>query len=189
MNDDKTKKIPDEANVVFKGVLHDVYQWQQETFDGSFQTYEVIKRRNTVTMLAVTTDKKIIVNYEEQPHRGKFIAIPGGICEDRETDLENAKRELEEESGFRTDSWELIMKYDVLKNRKIDWWDCFYIARGCEKTGTVKFDPGEKIETALLSFEEFMKIIWDESFRNKQLRDFIKERGGEVEFKKFLFEE
>lgn len=188
MNDDKTKKIPDHARVAFKGVIHEIWQWEQEMFDGTFSLYEVVKRKNTVTILAVTTDKKIIVNYEQQPHRGKFIAISGGIAEDYGSDLDNAKRELEEETGFVSESWELFMKYDVLGNRKIEWFDLFYIARDCKKTGKIKLDPGEKIETKLFGFNEFIEIIQHPEFRNRNLKDLIKLKGVE-EFRKYLFGE
>ncbi len=34
--------IPDHATCVFRGMLFDVYQWQQEMFDGSIETFEML---------------------------------------------------------------------------------------------------------------------------------------------------
>ncbi len=39
-------KIPPNAKRVFKGIIFDVYQWQQKMFDGSKETFEMLKRAN-----------------------------------------------------------------------------------------------------------------------------------------------
>ena len=73
------KKIPDHATKVFEGVLHDVYHWQQEMFDGTFETFEGIKRRDGVTIVAVV-DNKIVINEEEQPNSKQFLLfIPSNV--------------------------------------------------------------------------------------------------------------
>ena len=53
--------IPKDAKLVFKGKLFDVYQWQQERFDGSFATYERLRRRPSVTIIPITTAGKVII--------------------------------------------------------------------------------------------------------------------------------
>ncbi|MDO8604674.1 MAG: NUDIX hydrolase [bacterium] len=162
------KKIPDHAKLVFKGILHDVYQWEQEMFDGTFATFEAIKKRNAVSIIAVVGDK-IIINNEEQPNRPPFIAVPGGIAEDGYTVLENAQRELLEETGYESDDWTPWFVSDVLKSGKIEWDNHFFIARNCKKTREPELDPGERIETRLVTLEEFINIKNFESFRNKDL--------------------
>ncbi|MBI2075156.1 MAG: hypothetical protein HYT82_00635 [Candidatus Harrisonbacteria bacterium] len=48
-------------------MLFDIYQWKQKMFDGSFATFEKVKRReDTVTIVPITTNKKIISVHEEQ---------------------------------------------------------------------------------------------------------------------------
>ena len=59
--------IPDTATKDFSGVFFDIYQWQQELYDGSFKTFERAKRPDSASMVAVTPDKKIIVTEQEQP--------------------------------------------------------------------------------------------------------------------------
>lgn len=190
------KKIPDEAKIVFKGILHEVWQWQQEMFDGSFEIFEAIRRKSSTTVLAITEDDKIIINFEEQPNLKPFFSIPAGMLEDGLSPLENIKKELEEETGFSSEEWIPWETDDVLKNNKIDWVSYSFIARKCVKTGNVKFDPGEKIETVLLDFPEFLKITQDERFRIKKISEKIKQilESENVEeekenFRKFLFGE
>jgi hypothetical protein len=51
------KVIPKQAQRVFKGQIFDVYQWPQKLFDGSTQTFEMLKRPDTLTVLAIKNDK------------------------------------------------------------------------------------------------------------------------------------
>jgi ADP-ribose pyrophosphatase len=189
------KKIPQHAELVFKGVLHDVYQWQQEMFDGSFATFEGIKRMDGLTILAITkgdmADKRILINYEQHPGTAAFITLPGGNTDDGEIKQAGVERELEEETGYRTDNWELWFTNDILKYKNMEWDNNFFIARDVEKTGEISLDSGEKIETKLVTFEKFLEIIQDERFRNKEITRLIQEMKGDVskieEFKQFLF--
>jgi ADP-ribose pyrophosphatase len=187
------KKIPDHAQCVFKGVLFDIYQWQQEMFDGSFATFEVIKRNTSVTMIPITKEGKIIVNNEEQPNKEPFISFPGGCPEDDESLLECAKRELLEETGYISNSWQEWMLSDVLKTSKIDWYNQFYIVRGCEKVADLALDAGEKIESMLVSFQDFVEKSQREDFRNLEIKNIIKEIKDDPEkledFRKEIFGE
>jgi ADP-ribose pyrophosphatase len=162
-------KIPPHAKIVFSGILHDVYQWQQEMFDGSFQTFEGLSRRDAVTTLAVTADNKIIINYEEQPGVKAFVSLPGGNSEG--TDLLNdAQRELEEETGYTSSEWKIWFSSDILYYEKMDWNNNFFIAKGCTQTSPPANDPGEKIETKLVTFEEFIDITQLPEFRNGEIK-------------------
>lgn len=162
------KKIPDNAKLVFNGVLHRVYQWDQEMFDGSIAIFEAIRRNDASTVIAVVGDK-IIINNEEQPGRKPFISFPGGASEEGEDMLENAKRELLEETGYASEDWELWFTTDILRAAKIEWNNHFFIARNCQKVADQKLDPGEKIEVTLVSFEEFIESRNHPLSRNQDL--------------------
>lgn len=151
------RKIPEHAKIIFRGILHNVHQWEQEMFDGSFQTFEGISRRDAVTTLGVTPDNRIIINYEEQPGVKAFISLPGGNSEGLDF-LEDAKRELEEETGYTSLGWREWFSSDILYYEKMDWNNNFFIAKNCVQTDKPTDDPGEKIETKLVTFEEFIDI-------------------------------
>ena len=55
------QKFPPQAKRVFKGMIFDVYQWEQEMYDGSTHTFEKIIRPDTVLVIPVTEDGKIII--------------------------------------------------------------------------------------------------------------------------------
>ena len=55
-------KIPNKAKKVFEGVIFDIYQWQQEMYDGSTATFEMLDRDNTIQVIATMDDKIILIN-------------------------------------------------------------------------------------------------------------------------------
>lgn len=183
-------KMPINAKCVFKGVLFDVYQWEQKMFDGTTKIFEAIKRKNSVQIIAITVDKKIILLEEEQPHIGKFLSLPGGVIDDNETPRVAAIRELIEETGMACEN--IIPWKEISFGSKIDWTTYYFIAKKCKKNRELKLDVGEKIKLTTILFEEFLQKIEEEEFRNKGFSDIIfriKNNKGELEkFKKELFD-
>lgn len=181
--------IPKDAKLVFKGVLFDVYQWQQEMFDGTFMMYERLRRRPSVTVLPITSDGKIMLCEEEQPSRGKFLSTPGGQINDNEAPDHAVARELLEETGYSGDL-ELWMETHPYGN-KIEWDVHNYIARDCKKVAEQDLDAGERITPRWVSFDEFIKIVLeDDNFRNVELTlaviNAIRKPDGLAELKKLL---
>ena len=154
-------KIPQKAKRVFKGVIFEVYQWQQPMYDGSTATFEALKRPSTLGILPIVDDG-ILIGYEEQPSQPPTLTLFGGRLEEGEEPLEGAKRELLEESGYTSNDWELYKTYEF--EGKIEWTDYLYIARNCKKIAEPEFDGGEKIEIHKVSFEEFITKVTHEKF-------------------------
>ena len=154
--------LPKQAKKVFDGEIFDVYQWQQKMFDGSYETFEKIVRADTVGVIPVTSDKEIVITKEEQPGKPPFISIPGGRVEENEDLLVAARRELLEETGYKSD--DVNLWYSGQPVSKIEWCIYTFIARNCEKVGDLKLDSGEKIKTELVSFEEFLDIAVQDDF-------------------------
>lgn len=181
-------KIPKEAKRVFKGVIFEVYHWQQKMFDGSYETYEALKRPNTVQIIA-TKDGKIILGYEQQPDMEKPLYVTlGGKQEEGEEPLVAAKKELLEEAGLVSDYWELIKIYRPFG--KIIWEIYLFVARNCKKVAEQNLDPGEKIELKEVSFDEFVEIVISDEFWGKIIGNDvfrIKAEGRLDELRKKLF--
>src|SRR3989344_4677291 len=111
--------IPNHAKKVFKGVIFDVYQWEQKMFDGSVDTFERLKRPDTVVVFPVLPNGKIILTEQEQPGSRVFIGATGGRVDEGEGILEAAKRELLEESGYTAEEFTLWDARQPIG--KIDW--------------------------------------------------------------------
>ncbi len=56
---DFAKTIPEQAELKFHGVIFDVYQWPQEMFDGSTETFEMLRRADTVKIIAILTPEEL----------------------------------------------------------------------------------------------------------------------------------
>lgn len=180
-------KIPKQAKKVFDGVIFDVYQWEQELFDGSKATFERIKRPYTVRTIA-TVGEEIIILEDEQPDRDMILALPGGRIDEGEDPLIAAQRELMEETGYTSDAWELFSETQPLN--KMDWTMYTYIARNCKKTGEPTLDAGERIALKTVSFDAFIDIVSSEDFRAQDLSLKIlrmKAEGTVTEIRKKLF--
>ncbi|MBI4117866.1 MAG: NUDIX hydrolase [Parcubacteria group bacterium] len=155
-------KIPTHAKKVFSGEIFDVYQWPQKMFDGSTQTYEALKRTDTVQVIPVMGDK-LMISLERQPHTGDFYTLLGGRREKGESVEEAAFRELAEESGLAPETLKLFRIYEP--GSKVDWKVYVYLAFGCKKVAEPILDAGEKIQLRMLSLDELMDLCLSDTFR------------------------
>ena len=168
INRPKSKQpIPDNAKKVFSGVLFDVYQWEQELFDGTKTLFEKLKRPDTVVVFPVLDDGKIILTEQEQPGKEPFIGTTGGRVDEGEDILEAAKRELLEESGYEAS--EFILWDAQHPTSKIDWIVYTFIAKGLKKVADMNLDAGEKINLKLVNFDEFIEIAINKNFVEKEI--------------------
>lgn len=146
--------IPENAKRVFKGTFFDVYQWEQEMFDGSKATFEKVKRPDTTIVFPVLPDGKIILAKQEQPGKPPFIGGCGGRIEEGEDILESAKRELLEETGYVAEEFILLDARQPAS--KIEWAVYTFIAKGIKKVAEISPDSGEKIELFSVTLDEFI---------------------------------
>lgn len=144
--------IPRSAQQVFSGQIFDVYQWPQQLFDGQLTTFEMLRRPDTVLIMAVK-DGQLVMLHEQQPNRQARTNLPGGRVEPTDASwLAAAQRELLEETGLRFASWRLV---DVIQPQtKIEWFVATYIAWDFESQQQSQHDAGERITMELLTLPE-----------------------------------
>lgn len=163
----KPSSLPENAKRVFKGKIFEVWQWEQELYDGSTAIFERIKRPATALVIATAGDK-ILIQKQEQPDRiESFYSLPGGRCDEEsdEDPLEAARRELKEETGYISDDWVLWKKEAPAS--KIIWTIYTFIARNCRKESEINLDAGEKIENIWVDFDEFLQLAEDFLFYDR----------------------
>lgn len=162
-------KIPAQAACVFKGIVYDVYQWQQPLFDGSITTFEMLKRADTVVVIPLTAEGAVCYAWQEQPAKPPFLSLFGGRAEEGETPLEAAKRELKEETGFESSAWQLLRTCPV--GGKIDWTIYIFVARNCVRVCEPHLDGGEKIEIRTVPLDRFIDdVVLASTFSEVELR-------------------
>jgi ADP-ribose pyrophosphatase len=150
--------VPEHAQCKFEGVLFDVYQWEQELYDGSKTTFEKLIRDDTVIALPILEDGRILLTLDAQPGREPYLTAPGGRVDPGETPEVAARRELLEETGYVCETLTLI--YERKPEEKLDWLVYSFVARGCSKQQEANPGAGERIELKPVTFEEFLELAY-----------------------------
>lgn len=155
----KAVLIPDQAKRVFSGIIYDVYHWQQPLFDGTSETFEMLKRPDTVTAICIVDDM-ILVLADEQPHRGLKMSFPGGRMNTDESTEQAVRREVQEETGYIFKHVRLVKVRQP--HTKIEWFVYSYVAWEVEDKVEPHLDGGEKISVELLPFEKVKQLVIDD---------------------------
>ncbi len=159
--------IPPNAKKVFEGVIFDVYQWEQDMYDGTKATFEKLKRPDTVVIFPILDNGDILLIEEEQPGLALSVGAPCGRIEKDEDVLQAAKRELLEETGY--EAKEFILWKACHVTNKIDWVVYTFFAKGLTKVADQKLDNGERISLKPMSFDEFLKIAQGARFSGQEI--------------------
>lgn len=157
------KLVPKEAKLAFKGIIYDTYQWQQQMFDGSYQTFEMLKRPDTIKILAIK-DGKVVILEQEQPGHEAFYDLPGGRHDvEAEDELGAAKREMLEETGMTFKTWKLL---DISQpHTKIEQFVYIFLATDFDNQVGQHLDVGEKIEVKYFDFDTVKQLTNDSKAR------------------------
>lgn len=154
--------LPENATCVFTGEIFDVYQWPQRIFDGSTETFEMLRRFDTIQVIAVK-DGKLVLIKDEQPGRPAQVFPPRGrVDSDDASWLEAAKREMLEETGMTFQNWRLV---EVIQPAaKIEWFVATFVATDFLKQDQQKLDGGERITVWLETVEKIRELTLDGTY-------------------------
>lgn len=160
--------MPENAKRVFEGEIFDMYQWEQELYDGTSATFEKGSRPDTAIVFPITETGEILIIEDSQPHRETVLTSVSGRIESGETPEEGARRELLEETGYEANTWESF--YISTPVEKLDWVNYVFIAKGCKKIKDAKPDAGEKIVVRSVTFDELISLASEGKLRGKDFR-------------------
>ena len=162
--------IPENAKKVFEGKIFDVYQWPQKLYDGTTETFEMLRRNDTVNAIGIK-DGKIVITHQKQPRKDWFYDFPGGRHDNPdENELAAAKREMLEETGMSFRSWKLVRVCQPYL--KMDWLVYTFIATDFIEQVQQNLDGGEQIEVVEVSFEELKQLARTEKrFTDNEIID------------------
>ncbi|MCA9349796.1 NUDIX hydrolase [Candidatus Saccharibacteria bacterium] len=150
------------SRLVAEQYLFKIYKTPIVDYQGNSRDFTIIQRPDTVSIIPVLDNGKILIANEEQPHWGTAgKVIMSGTREKGESIVDAAKRELMEEAG-------LIMKdyYHVMTYRMgaLEWFFHQVVARVEVKWVEPQLEPGESLTVQDYSLEEIIQMIREEQF-------------------------
>ncbi len=159
MSDQHPERIG--RKLIHNGAIVDIYQDRMVLPDGSEENFDFIKHKGAAAVIPVLDDGRIIMVRQYRNAIDEYtLEIPaGGLNGADEPTKVAAHRELEEESGYRTDIENvefLLTLYTTVAfcNEKID----IYVARDLEKTHQ-HLDDDEFIDVEIHTLEELTDMV------------------------------
>lgn len=146
---------PSSARLAFRGILFEVWQWEQTLFDGTETVFEVLSRPDTVLVLPVLDDGLVVLAQERQPGMPLMLRTLGGRIRPGESPEEAAHRELFEESGYVAEELRLWDAWQPVN--KMDWAVYLYVAHALSRPSDATLDGGEVIELQTLPAAELLE--------------------------------
>ena len=155
------RKIPQqlESQRVYDGFV----KVRQDTLlypSGYKKTYDVIEMKgDAVAVFALTPSLQCVLTREyRHPAKTVILGIPGGYIDEGEDVLQAAKREFLEETGYSAAKWKKlgeIFPYAGATGQRV----AIVCALDANLEAETKKEPGEVIETVLMSQEELLLAI------------------------------
>ena len=150
-----------DRQLIAKGKIVDYYHDIVKIPNGNVATWDFIWNKGAAAVVPVRNDGKIIMvrQYRNAIDR-ETIEIPaGGLNTPEEPTLDAAARELEEETGYKTEDLEFLISIKTTVafcNENID----IYIARNL-KPSKQNLDEDEFINVEAYSVEELCEMIYE----------------------------
>ena len=119
----------------------------------------VLDTPDWAAVLCITAERQVVLvrQYRHGVH-GTSLELPAGALEPGEPPLRGAQRELAEETGYESQSWQPLLQASLDPARATAQAH-FYCARDATRARAPHFDASEDIETMLVSASELFDLI------------------------------
>ncbi|MDY5578055.1 MAG: NUDIX hydrolase [Lachnospiraceae bacterium] len=150
-----------ERKIVKKGNIIDLYEDTIQLPDGTVQHYDFINHKGAAAVLPVMEDGKILMVKQYRNALDRFtLELPaGGRNGADEPTILCAARELEEETGYKSDHLEQLLSIKTTVafcNELID----IYVATDLKKSHQ-HLDEGEFVDVAAYDIMELVQMVYD----------------------------
>jgi ADP-ribose pyrophosphatase len=163
MNHQPNKKFEEitlSSEPIFTGKIISLQVDKVQLPNGQTATREIIKHPGAVAMLALLENKMIVVEQYRKPLERSQVEIPAGKLDPGENPLDAALRELEEETGYSSNSIRLISSFATSPGFA-DEIIHLYLAENLVK-GEARPDEDEFLECEAITLEEAQQYIHEQ---------------------------
>lgn len=156
---EKFKRLKRE--LVQHGAIIDIYRDTIQVPNGNIVHWDFIGHKGAAAVVPIRDDGKILMvrQYRNALDRDTLEIPAGGLNGAEESTRDAAARELEEETGYRSEDLSLLLTIRTTVafcNEKID----IYVAKNL-KPGKQHLDEDEFIHVEAYSIEELSQMIYD----------------------------
>ena len=146
-----------DREIVYKGAILEFCKDEIITPKGNKVKWDYLQHKGAAAVIPVMNDGRILMVRQWRNAIDRFaLEIPAGGKDSVDEPSERcAARELEEETGYKSDKLEFLQTIDV------------YVAFEFKK-GKQHFDPDEDIELELFSVEELIKMIMNNEINDSK---------------------
>jgi len=151
------------SEVVFEGPLFRVLRDRLIEPGGSEEVRDIVRHNGSVVILAIDNAKNkknpwVVIERQYRHAAGRFLwELPAGKLEPGEDALQGAKRELEEETGYRAKKWKPLVEYFASPGFLGESMKVF-VAEGLV-AGEAHPEDDERIEFRLVKLSQVVKLI------------------------------
>ncbi len=128
---------------------------------GKSKRFSLIDCVDWVNVIALTPDDGVVLVRQYRAGSDEIATeIPGGMVDAGEQPLEAARRELEEETGYTSRTWQLlgsVRPNPAIQSNRL--WS--FLARDCRQTRPQRLDGSEVIETDVVPLAEVQAMLRD----------------------------
>lgn len=154
----RVKEVKTSSERVFDGNFLHVDRDSVTTASGLTRTREFIRHPGASVIIALFEDQTVLLEFQwRQPCEMAFWELPAGKLDPNEKPATCAKRELEEETGYRASEWFYLGKIHNAIGYSDEHLE-FFLAKGL-KTGARHLDEGECLDVFRVPFEEVRQMV------------------------------
>lgn len=153
----KFEEVTISTKPIFEGRIISLQVDEVRLPNGETATREIVKHPGAVAVMALLDDKMLVVEQYRKPLGKSQVEIPAGKLDAGEVPLEAAKRELEEETGYRAETIRHVSSFYTSPGFADEILH-LYIAEELTK-GVVHLDEDEFLECEAITLEEAERYI------------------------------
>jgi ADP-ribose pyrophosphatase len=154
---DKFEEVTINSEMIFEGKMISLQLDTVRLPNGATSTREIVKHPGAVCVLAIVDGKMLVVEQYRKALEKSQVEIPAGKLDRGEDPMDAAKRELEEETGYRCETLRHIASFYTSPGFANELLHLYY-AENLVK-GDAHLDEDEFLDCDALSLEEAKRYI------------------------------